>query len=54
MGKLIPARTTADLVFATVAGDAALNLPEINPIEQLRQDEYAEVRGRKTTPGCGR
>lgn len=52
--KLIPARATADYAFATAAGDAALKLPEMTPIEQLGKDEFAEMHGRKIAAGCGR
>ena len=45
--KLIPAGEAADFVVATIAGDATLKLLRMNPVQELRQDEFAGVHGRK-------
>lgn len=45
--KLIPTGETADFVVAAVTGDAALKLLGMDPVEQLGQDEFSGVHGRK-------
>lgn len=45
--KLIPAGEAADFVVTTVTGDTALKLLGMNPVEQLGQDEFVGVHGRK-------
>ena len=45
--KLISAGKAADFVIGTIAGDAALKLLGMNPVEQLGQNEFAGVHDRK-------
>ena len=49
--KLAPARELADLGVAAVAGDTALELLGMDPIEKLREDLFAGIHAGRVAPG---